>query len=92
MTPDCETVRVRPAIVSVPVRGVVDVFAATLNVTPPLPDEFGPAPAVTVIHDALLEALHWHPVGIVTETTRVPPAGPSDSAVEESDAVQGAAA
>ncbi len=92
MTPDCETVSVRPAIVSVPVRGVVDVFAATLNVTPPLPDEFGPAPAVTVIHEALLVAPHGHPVGIVTETTRVPPAEPSDSDVEESDAVQGAAA
>lgn len=56
--PAWETVSVSPAIVSVPVRGVVEVFAATLNVTPPLPEEFGPPPAVTVIHDALLVAPH----------------------------------
>jgi hypothetical protein len=58
VTPDCVTVSVRPAIVSVPVRGVVEVFAVTLNVTPPLPDVFGPPPAVTVIHGALLVAPH----------------------------------
>jgi hypothetical protein len=56
--PACVTVSVIPAIVRVPVRGVVDVFAATLNVTPPLPDVFGPPPAVTVIHEALLVAPH----------------------------------
>jgi hypothetical protein len=58
VTPACETVSVSPAIVSVPVRGVVVVFAATLKVTAPLPDEFGPAPAVMVIHVALSVALH----------------------------------
>ena len=86
------TVNVTPAIVSVPVRDEVEVFAATLNVTPPLPDVFGPPPAVTVIHEALLVADHEQPVGIVTETTRVPPAEVSESLAGESVAVHGAAA
>ena len=58
MTPACDTFSVCPAIVSVPLRAVVDVFAVTLNVTAPPPEVFGPPPAVTVIHVALLVALH----------------------------------
>ena len=91
-TPACVTVKVTPAIVSVPVREDVVVFAATLNVTPPPPEVFGPPPAVTVIHDTLLTADQEQSVGIVTETTRVPPEAVSESLVEERDAVQGAAA
>lgn len=91
-TPACVTVNVTPAMVSVPVRDEVEVLAATLNVTPPLPDVFGPPPAVTVIHEALLVADQEQPVGIVTETTRVPPAEASESLVDESVAVHGAAA
>ena len=91
-TPACVTLNVKPAIVSVPVREEFDVFAATLNVTAPLPVVFGPAPAVTVIQDALLVADHEQSVGIVTDTTRVPPVAVSDSLVGESEAVQGAAA
>jgi hypothetical protein len=91
-TPACVTVNVTPAIVSVPVRDEVEVFAATLNVTPPFPDVFGPPPAVTVIHETLLVADHEQSVGIVTDTTRVPPVEVSESLVDESVAVHGAAA
>src|SRR6185436_18400522 len=52
--PACVTVKVAPAIVSVPVR-LDPVLAVTLNVTEPLPDPV--APLVTEIHDALLDAL-----------------------------------
>ena len=86
------TVNVRPAIVSVPVRDDVEVLAATEKVTPALPFVFGPPPAVTVIQDALLTAVHWQSGGIVTDTTRVPPVAVSESLVDESDAVHGAAA
>jgi uncharacterized membrane protein YgcG len=51
----CVTVNARPAIVSVPVRAA-PLLAATLNVTDPLPVPV--APAVTVIHDTLVVALH----------------------------------
>jgi hypothetical protein len=66
------TVNVEPAIVSVPVRLVVDVLAATLNPTVPGPEP--DAPLLTVIHDALLVALHPHPVPAVTVLVPVPPA------------------
>jgi len=60
----CVTVNVAPAIVSVPVRLVVTVFAATSNVTDPLPDPV--APPVTVIQAALLAAVQLHPVAAET--------------------------
>jgi hypothetical protein len=69
----------------------VELFAATLNVTPPSL-VLGPLPVLIVIHWALLAAVHWQPVGIVTETTRVPPADVNDSVVDDSEAVHGAAA
>ena len=92
MTPACETVKVWPAIVSVPVRDDVDVFAATLKVTAAAPLVFGPPPDVTVIHDALLTAVHGQSDGMVTETTRDPPLASSETDVAESVAVQEAAA
>jgi hypothetical protein len=52
----CVTVKGRPAMVSVPVRST-PLFAATLNVTEPLPVRVVP-PDVTVIQDALLAAVH----------------------------------
>ena len=70
----------------------MDVFAATVNVTPPLPFVFGPAPVLIAIHETLLAAVHWQPIGIVTETTRVPPVEVNEPLVDDSDAVQGAAA
>ena len=60
--------------------------------TAALPLVFGPAPAVTVIHETLLAAVHEQADGIVTDTTRLPPASVVESLVGESVAVQGAAA
>ena len=81
---------VAPAIVSVPVRLVVTVFAATSNVTEPLPDPV--APAVTVIHAALLAAVHAQPVAAVTLLPPLPPAAVKDWPTGEIDGAQEAAA
>ena len=54
------TVNVAPAMVNVPVRLDAIVFAPTLNPTVLLPDPV--APLVTVIHAALLAAVHGRPV------------------------------
>jgi hypothetical protein len=67
----CVTVKVLPAIVSVPVRGAVTVFAATVNVTLPEPDPV--APPVTLIHAALLLAVHEQPDPAVTTLLPDPP-------------------
>ena len=69
--PACVTETVDPAIVSVPVRLVVPVFAATANATVPEPDP--DAPDVIVIHDALLIAVHAQPAATVTVLLPVPP-------------------
>ena len=53
----CDTVKVCPAIVSVPVRAA-SVFAATANATVPLP--VPDAPPVSVSHGALALAVHAH--------------------------------
>ena len=55
-----------PPTVTVPVRELVDVLEATLSDTLPLPEP--EAPAVTVIHELLLTAVHEQPVVPVTET------------------------
>ena len=81
----------RPAIVRVPLRGVVDALAATENVTAPFPLVFGPPPEVTVIHVALLTAVQRQPDGMVTATTREPPVASNDSDVDDTVAVQEAA-
>lgn len=54
-TPDCVTVNVRPAMVSVPVRENADVFAAAVNDTEPLPL---PDAGEAVIQLSLLAAVH----------------------------------
>ena len=59
-------------MVAVPVRAVVAVFAATDRATVPLPLPL--APLVTVSHDAVLAAVHAHPVGLVTVTFAACPA------------------
>ena len=64
--------KVWPAIVAVPVREVVAVFAATLIVTLPLPLPF--VPLAIVSHDALLVAVHAQPARLVTATTGLSPA------------------
>jgi hypothetical protein len=67
-------VKVFPAIVIVPARGLVEGFAATLYPTVPLPDPV--APLVTVIHAALLVAVQLQPATDVTATVPLlaPPA------------------
>ena len=72
---------VAPAIVSVPLRAVVDVFAATLKLA--LPEPNPNPPFVTVIHDALLVALHAQPKPAVTDVPPVPPAALNDWLVAE---------
>jgi hypothetical protein len=69
--PACVTVKVLPAIVSVPLRDETDPFAVALNETEPLPDPEDPA--VTVNQPALLTAVHAHPAGAVTLTVPLPP-------------------
>ena len=68
------TVNVSPAIVSVPMRAL-PVLEATLKPTLPFP--FPLAPAVTVIHGALLDAVHAHPA--LVETVTVVPGPPAES-------------
>ena len=58
------TVKVWLAIVTVPVREPVEVLAATPTCTVPLP--LPEVPEVTVIHEALLVALHAQAVVAVT--------------------------
>jgi len=70
------TVYTLPAIVTVPVRDAVPVFAATLSDTVPLP--LPEEPEVTVIHATLLSADHPHEVPAVTPTVNVPPPEPAD--------------
>jgi hypothetical protein len=79
-----------PPIVSVPLRAVVDGFAAMLNDAVPLPELL--APAVTVIHVALLTVVHAQPVAAVTVAEPVPPLAPIDCEVGEIVGAHGAAA
>jgi hypothetical protein len=63
-------------MVSVPLRAA-PVLAATLNPTDPLPLPL--APDVMLIHEALLAAVHPHPLLVVTATgPPAPPAAPTD--------------
>ena len=87
--PACVTVKVAPAMVSVPVRAEA-VLAATLNDTDPLPDPV--APLVTVSQEALLEALHPQPVAAVTLAVPFPDAAVKDCVLGEIDGEQDAAA
>ena len=69
--PACVTVKVRPATVSVPVRALEPVVAATLKVTVPVPLPL--PPAVIVIHEALLCAVQLQPAVVCTVVDPVPP-------------------
>ena len=62
--PACVTVTVWPATVSVPVRGDVAVLAAMAKPTVPFPLPL--APDVMLSQEALLVAVHVHPVAAVT--------------------------
>ncbi len=72
-TPLWVALKVLPAMLTVPLRGVIPGLAVALNVTLLLPDPV--APAVTVIHEALLVAPQVHPAGAVTATVVASPAG-----------------
>jgi len=84
--PACVTVKVLPPIVNVPVRLVVNAFAATSNITDPFP--FPLAPAVTVIHAALLVAVQAHPVAAVTVTAA--PVAPVAATLDDAAEIVGA--
>jgi hypothetical protein len=64
---------VEPAIVSVPVRSVVDAFDATVNCTVPLP--VPEAPWVMVMKLEPLVAVHEQVFAAVTDAVPVPPSG-----------------
>jgi len=70
--PACVSANVCPAIVTVPVRSLVAVFAATVSCTAPvlLPD----APDATVIHGTFEAAVHAQPAPAATVTLVDPPA------------------
>ena len=81
MAAACDTVKVCPAIVSVPERGVV-VFAAIANPTEPLP--VPDAPLVTVSHGAFDAAVQVQVVAeAVTATLPAPPVSATSWAVGE---------
>src|SRR5439155_7422077 len=81
--PACVTVTVCPAIVSVPVRDAEPVFAAIELLTVPFPVPL--APAVIVIHAALLVAVHVQLVpDAVMLTLPVAPSAATAALVAES--------
>jgi hypothetical protein len=71
---DWLTVNTRPAIVSVPARAD-PVLLATSTFTPPLPLPL--APDAIVSHDALLTAVHTHPLATLTDVATDPPLEPT---------------
>ena len=88
--PACVTVNVVPAMVSVPVREVPAVFAATEYVVDPVPLPVDPA--VIVSHAALLVDVHAQPVAAVTATVPVELVAPTLAEVEPMVGVQAAPA
>jgi len=76
------TVNDWPAMVIVPVRAA-PVFAATVKLTDPLLAPI--APAVIVIHDALVVAVHAHPPGAETLTNPVPPTSDTEALLAASE-------
>ena len=86
-TPACVTVTVWPATVSVPVRGDVAVLAAMAKPTVPFPLPL--APDVMLSQEALLVAVHVHPVAVVTLLLPELAVAPGLSDVGETVYVQG---
>jgi hypothetical protein len=74
--PACVTVNVRPAIVIVPLRAAVPLFAATLNCTLPLP--VPELPPVMVIHETADDAVQPQLLPALTPTLPVPPSAGTD--------------
>jgi hypothetical protein len=81
--PDSVTVKVLPAMVSVPLLELDELFAVTENPTGPLP--LPTEPEVTDTKPALLAAVHAQPVGAVTLTLPGPPLEPKAADVAESE-------
>jgi hypothetical protein len=86
LPPAWTIVTVCPAIVSVPVRGLAEVLAATAYATVPMPLPL--PPPVTAIQDALLEPVHAQPLVVVTPVVNGPPAAGADCAVDDSVKLQ----
>ena len=84
------TVTVWPAMVSVPVRGVVAVFASIEKATVPLPLPL--TPDVMVSQASLLVAVQLQPVAVVTLLLPELAAAPEGSVVGETVKVQGGGA
>lgn len=83
-------VTVTPATVIVPDRSSTLVFAATRYTVAPFPVSL--APALIVIHDTLLAAVHAQLGAAVTSTLFVPPAAVALAAVGATEDGQDAAA
>jgi hypothetical protein len=81
------TVNVEPAIVTVPVLPVVALLAATVKVADPGPEL--EAPVLTVIHEALLTAVHRQPAATLTVVLAEPPPAAIDCDVGEILGAQG---
>jgi len=78
----CVTANVWPAIVTMPLRSLVEVFAATSRRTVPLPFPFAPAP--TTIHGTLDAAVQGHPAPAVTDAVTDPPLDATRALVADS--------
>ena len=85
--PACVTANVWPAIVTMPLRSLVAVFAATSRRTVPLPLPFAPAPIV--IHGVLDDDAHVQPAPAATDTVTDPPAATTLALVADSVKVHG---
>jgi len=86
----CVTVKILPAIVSVPVRLAPELLVATMNVTVPFPF---PGPALSTATQAtLLSASHAHVDAAVTTLLPNPPSDVNDPEVGETELAQPAAA
>ena len=72
----CVTVKVCPATVIVPVRGVVMELTPTVNAMVPLPEPL--AVPLMVIQGALLVAVQPHPADVATVKDPEPPAAATD--------------
>jgi hypothetical protein len=79
------TVTVWPATVSVPVRGLVVGFAATLKLTEPVPDM---PPLVTVIQPTELVAVHAQELPVVTAILLLRPVDGAETLVGDALKVQ----
>jgi hypothetical protein len=81
LLPDCVTVKVCPAIVAVPVRGVGSGLGCTLNPTSPLP--LPDKPDVIVTKGEFDVAVQPQPDGALTATLLLPPVEPNVREVGE---------